>query len=118
MIKLNYDDFEPAKHEKNDRHVLRKPHPDFDYEKWWQGWYKEEDQEEEEEEEEVPEMRPATQPRGKILHFIPSEQMKILKDLKASRDVKPIFLRQLAVENEEGHMFPNFDPEDVIKDAR
>ncbi|KAL2918171.1 hypothetical protein HK105_202098 [Polyrhizophydium stewartii] len=123
MIQLDYRDFQPPSQAGTaDRHMMRRPHGDFDYDKWWQGWYKsqegEEEEEEEDDEDELAIMRPQTQPRGKILHFIPSEQMKLLKDLHASRDVKPIFLRQLAIEKEEGHMFPNFDPQDDVVDSR
>ncbi|KAL5032823.1 hypothetical protein BDEG_20886 [Batrachochytrium dendrobatidis JEL423] len=124
QIQIDFRDFQPPSlfQRNKDRHMHSKPHGDFDYEKWWQGWYSEKDQDNmdndyDDEDDELG-ARPPTQPKGKVLHFIPSMQMKLLKDLKAKRDVKPIFLRQLAVETEQGRIFPNFDPHDNILDQR
>ncbi|KAI8930281.1 WD40-repeat-containing domain protein [Entophlyctis helioformis] len=124
MIKIDYRDFQPPAREQNkDRHMPRKPHGDFDYDKWWEGWYKidqEPDSGSDDEEDAIFQnmLRPQTQPKGKVLHFIPSEQLKLIKDLHANRGVKPIFLRQLAVEGEDGRAFPNFDPQDEVVDQR
>ena len=49
--------------------------------------------------------------RGSIVHFVPSAQLKILKDVSKSDAVKPIFLRQLLQSNNSS--YPNFRVEDV-----
>lgn len=57
------------------------------------------------------------QTTGKILHFIPSEQRKLIKDLHSKNGIQPIFLRSLAAaERKEGAPFPNFDPDRVPED--
>ncbi|KAJ3114276.1 hypothetical protein HDU96_002319 [Phlyctochytrium bullatum] len=38
--------------------------------------------------------------RGTVLHFIPSEQIKLLKDFHAKREVKPIFMRQILLDRQ------------------
>ncbi|KAI9007366.1 WD40-repeat-containing domain protein [Gaertneriomyces semiglobifer] len=58
------------------------------------------------------------QPRGKILHFIPSEQIKILKDFHSNRDMKPIFLRDLVLDLHETYGYPNFNVEGEPRDTR
>lgn len=48
------------------------------------------------------------------MHFIPSEQIKLIRDLHSRAGIRPIFLRSLAsAEKEEGQPFPNFNPEQI-----
>ncbi|KAJ3212752.1 hypothetical protein HDU82_007133 [Entophlyctis luteolus] len=56
--------------------------------------------------------RPTTS--GDLLHFIPSEQIKLLKDLQSNREVKPIFLKQVLMDTTR---HPNFSPETQIRDT-
>ncbi|KAJ3056892.1 hypothetical protein HK097_003052 [Rhizophlyctis rosea] len=58
------------------------------------------------------------QPRGKVLHFIPSEQIKLLKDFHANRDLKPIFLRDLVLDLNPQAAYPNFSVEGEPMDTR
>ena len=39
--------------------------------------------------------------KGQIFHFIPSEHMKLVKDIQAKKDLPPIFLRSLAAEQDD-----------------
>ncbi|KAI8823149.1 WD40-repeat-containing domain protein [Fimicolochytrium jonesii] len=57
-------------------------------------------------------------PRGKVLHFIPSEQMKLLRDFQANRDLKPIFLRDLVLDLSPDAGYPNFTTADETRDNR
>ncbi|KAI9094644.1 WD40-repeat-containing domain protein [Phlyctochytrium arcticum] len=57
-------------------------------------------------------------PRGKILHFIPSEQIKLLKDYHANRDLKPIFLRDLVLDLNTVSGYPNFNVDAETRDTR
>ncbi|KAJ3025956.1 UNVERIFIED_CONTAM: Target of rapamycin complex subunit lst8 [Siphonaria sp. JEL0065] len=50
---------------------------------------------------------------GDLLHFIPSMQLKLLKDLQGHRDIKPIFLKQVLVDVPKQ---PNFSPDIKIRD--
>ncbi|KAI9344003.1 WD40-repeat-containing domain protein [Obelidium mucronatum] len=50
---------------------------------------------------------------GDLLHFIPSMQLKLLKDLQGHRDIKPIFLKQVLVDVPKQ---PNFSPDVKIRD--
>ncbi|KAI9203334.1 WD40-repeat-containing domain protein [Polychytrium aggregatum] len=56
-------------------------------------------------------------PKGKIIHFIPSEQLKLLKDYQANRELKSIFLQQLVLD---AHpvQFPNFNIESETVDRK
>jgi hypothetical protein len=73
--------------------------------------------------------------RGKVLHFIPSEQMKIIKgerkqkpkrtllhikfsnaDIQNERDVKPVFLRKFIFGS--GILYPHFNFEEELKDTQ
>ncbi|KAJ3275010.1 hypothetical protein HDV01_001516 [Terramyces sp. JEL0728] len=64
--------------------------------------------------------------QGRILHFIPSEHIKIIKgkyilsclDLQSKRGTKPIFLRSLASGQEYGEVYPNFNPDQSMEDLR
>jgi hypothetical protein len=93
---------------------------DFNYAKWWLKYFPLESESEEEYDEELededffdfPTGRQYVQPKGKVVHFIPSEQIKLLKDLQSKRDVKPIFLRSLASGQVEGEKYPNFTGEE------
>ncbi|KAI8904591.1 hypothetical protein DFJ77DRAFT_244630 [Powellomyces hirtus] len=58
------------------------------------------------------------QPRGKVLHFIPSEQMKLLKDFHANREMKPIFLRDLVLDLNPLSGYPNFNTDAETRDTR
>ncbi|KAJ3410356.1 hypothetical protein HDV05_003859 [Chytridiales sp. JEL 0842] len=54
-------------------------------------------------------------PTGAILHFIPSEQIKLLRDFHARREVKPIFMRQVLVDQPR---HPNFNQNTTVADTR
>ncbi|KAJ3209277.1 hypothetical protein HDU67_006292 [Dinochytrium kinnereticum] len=55
--------------------------------------------------------------KGTVLHFIPSEQIKLLKDFQAKRDVKPIFMRQILLDRQPAH--PNFNSSQaIVKDTK
>ncbi|KAI8839287.1 WD40-repeat-containing domain protein [Chytridium lagenaria] len=55
--------------------------------------------------------------QGTVLHFIPSEQIKLLKDLQAKRDIKPIFMRQILLDRAPAH--PNFNSSQTyVKDTK
>ncbi|KAJ3153099.1 hypothetical protein HDU89_000727 [Geranomyces variabilis] len=58
------------------------------------------------------------QTRGKILHFIPSEHLKLLKDFHANRDLKPIFLRDLVLDLNPLSGYPNFTTDADPRDNR
>ncbi|KAJ3154195.1 hypothetical protein HDU86_004739 [Geranomyces michiganensis] len=58
------------------------------------------------------------QARGKILHFIPSEHLKLLKDFHANRDLKPIFLRNLVLDLNPLSGYPNFTTDADPRDNR
>ncbi|KNC98818.1 uncharacterized protein SPPG_05795 [Spizellomyces punctatus DAOM BR117] len=58
------------------------------------------------------------QPKGKVLHFIPSEQIKLLKDFHANRDMKPIFLRDIVLDLNPTSGYPNFNVEAETRDTR
>ncbi|KAI8802770.1 WD40-repeat-containing domain protein [Cladochytrium replicatum] len=58
-------------------------------------------------------------PKGTILHFIPSVQLKLLRDFQARRDLKPIFLRNFVNDSNLVTHYPNFDLEgDVSLDSK
>ncbi|KAJ3021171.1 hypothetical protein HKX48_009091 [Thoreauomyces humboldtii] len=69
-------------------------------------------------EEELRGMTDRRQPRGKVLHFIPSEQMKLLKDFHANREMKPIFLRDLVLDLNPVGGYPNFNTDAETRDTR
>ncbi|KAH6597994.1 hypothetical protein BASA61_002979 [Batrachochytrium salamandrivorans] len=123
-IQIDDSDFQAPVHGKgHDYYTKNIAHGDFDPETWWQDWHhpflnNESDEDGYDEENDGFGVRSSAQPKGKVLHFIPSIQMKLLKDLQAKRAVKPIFLRQLALETEQGRPFPNFDLQDRIIDQR
>ncbi|KAI9364468.1 hypothetical protein DFJ73DRAFT_419615 [Zopfochytrium polystomum] len=75
---------------------------------WFDGFDDDEDQER---------ARERAAQRGKILHFIPSEQIKLLKDLQGKRDVKPVFMRQIMLEGS-SRLLPNFRPGTELVDNR
>ncbi|KAJ3101507.1 Transducin (beta)-like 3 [Phlyctochytrium planicorne] len=55
--------------------------------------------------------------KGTVLHFIPSEQIKLLKDFHSKREVKPIFMRQILLDRQPPH--PNFNSANqLIKDNK
>ena len=91
MLKLDFRDFSPPTKlngKEGDKHAKER----FDYAKWWAGWYNQnaklqsDDESDEDwdfdefssgDEEDSP--NEAARPKGKILHFIPSQQIKIIK---------------------------------------
>jgi hypothetical protein len=96
---------------------------DFDYINWWKRFFPLESEEEENDEFDedgedgvvgnFSNGRQYTKPKGKLIHFIPSEQMKIIKDYQLKREIKPIFLLSLA---KTGDQFPNFNADDEYEE--
>ena len=92
MLQLDYRDLQlPTKEYNHNSNIFhrKKLHSNnkdkLNHNKLWKGWYKEEsisedDSDENEDDfEEMGNFNQRTRPRGKILHFIPSEKMKVLK---------------------------------------
>ncbi|TPX32090.1 hypothetical protein SmJEL517_g04755 [Synchytrium microbalum] len=55
---------------------------------------------------------------GNIVRFIPSEQIKLIKDVQAQRPIQPVFKSNVAVETAPAAVFPNFRPDADIRDQR
>ncbi|KAI8609392.1 WD40-repeat-containing domain protein [Chytriomyces sp. MP71] len=53
-------------------------------------------------------------PEGDVVKYIPSEQIKLLKDLHSHREIKPIFMKQVLVDSPK---HPNFTPDSPIRDT-
>ncbi|KAJ3233678.1 Transducin beta-like protein 2 [Chytriomyces hyalinus] len=51
---------------------------------------------------------------GDVVKYIPSEQLKLLKDFHGHREIKPIFMRQILVD---APKHPNFTPQSPIRDT-
>ncbi|TPX42556.1 hypothetical protein SeLEV6574_g05538 [Synchytrium endobioticum] len=55
---------------------------------------------------------------GKVVHFLPSEQLKLIKDAKAHRLIRPVFRNNLVLQTAVAALFPNFGPDAEIQDQR
>ncbi|KAJ3383009.1 hypothetical protein HDU92_004426 [Lobulomyces angularis] len=57
------------------------------------------------------------QKRGKVVHFLPSEQMKLIKDYQQKREVKNVFLNRLFLKQTVPLQYPNFSPNVEVRDT-
>ncbi|KAJ3321475.1 hypothetical protein HDV06_004144 [Boothiomyces sp. JEL0866] len=93
---------------------------DFDTGAWWQQYnnnYQEESSDDDMKfDSNQQKSRDYQAQQGRILHFIPSEHIKILKG--KLKGIKPIFLRSLASGQEYGEVYPNFNADESMEDLR
>ncbi|KAI8894447.1 WD40-repeat-containing domain protein [Globomyces pollinis-pini] len=121
LVTLDLKSLEPPRMSTRDR---PRTQAEIDYNQWWKQFHDDESESDGDNEEQTvfvngnAPTREFHEQKGRILHFIPSVQMKILKDLQQQRNVNPIFLRSLVSGQDEGELYPNFNVDDHIQDYR